>query len=225
MSVSLLKPRAEKVMDGFALDPYCKLYLPLWKTDGDSFMSKDAYGHVCTRHADAHWTPQGWSFDGTGDCLSITHHDSLNITNNFTLELWLKTANLTQTQAYLLHKTTNIYSLIYEFVNNQIEFFAVGYTGDDPRTGSQIPITDIDLHHIVYSYNGNTWAGYKDLVQIFSLTKTFVLGTSSDALYIGAYSQIAHLFAGLLPLVLLYSRALTPQEIQKHSIVGKELFG
>ena len=33
---------------GFIFDPSLVLYLSLWKLDGDSFMSKDAYGHLCT---------------------------------------------------------------------------------------------------------------------------------------------------------------------------------
>ena len=95
--ITALRSRAELELDRFALDPYCKLYLPLWKLDGDSFMSKDAYGHLCTRYGTgtappAHWTPQGWSFDGVDDyldCGSAPSLDTVFGSTTLTLEAWV----------------------------------------------------------------------------------------------------------------------------------------
>ena len=61
----------------FILDPTLRLYLPLWKLDGASFASRDAYGHLCTP-VGAFWTPQGYDFDGVDDKITVTHHASLD---------------------------------------------------------------------------------------------------------------------------------------------------
>src|SRR3990167_5915362 len=52
----------------FGLDPSLVLYLPLWKKDGSSFMSDDAYGHLATVTG-ATWGSQGRTFDGVDDLI------------------------------------------------------------------------------------------------------------------------------------------------------------
>ena len=86
-----LKPRAELELDRFALDSYCKLYLPLWKLDGDSFADHSAYGHLCTNYGSL-WTPQGRSFDGVNDYVEMAGTENMiNGLKTGTIELWLKT--------------------------------------------------------------------------------------------------------------------------------------
>lgn len=53
-------------LERFIYDPECRFYLPLKRLDGNSFMSKDARGHLCTRSG-ALWGPDGWYFDGADD--------------------------------------------------------------------------------------------------------------------------------------------------------------
>lgn len=50
----------------FSRDPSLVLYLPLYKLDGASFASRDAYGHLCTVTG-ALWRPNGHYFDGNDD--------------------------------------------------------------------------------------------------------------------------------------------------------------
>jgi len=70
-------------------DPSCVLYLPLHRLDGVSFMSKDAYGHLCTVTG-ALWTSQGRKFDGLDDRIDIGTGSvpTLNPTNAMTLIVW-----------------------------------------------------------------------------------------------------------------------------------------
>jgi len=58
----------------FIFDPGLVLYLPLYELNGNSFMSKDAYGHLCTV-AGASWRPDGLYFDGVDDVVTITVPD------------------------------------------------------------------------------------------------------------------------------------------------------
>lgn len=56
---------------GFIIDSSLALYLPLWKGDGVSLMSEDAYGHICTVTG-ALWRPDGRYCDGVDDRIAAT---------------------------------------------------------------------------------------------------------------------------------------------------------
>lgn len=81
-----LLPR-QKLEREFLFDPNLCLYLPLYELDGGSFMSKDAYGHLCTVIG-ALWRPSGRTFDGIDDAIDFT--PAITMTDDFTLIAWLK---------------------------------------------------------------------------------------------------------------------------------------
>jgi len=81
----------------------------------------------------------------------------------------------------------NDYAIIWEFVNDNIEFYAGSYTGDDPRTGTSMLANDLLWHHYVYSYDGSTWEGNRDGVNIFSLSKTFNLAVTANSFNLARY--------------------------------------
>ena len=71
----------------FISDPSLVLYLPLHELDGSSFMSRDAYGHLCTVTG-AVWRPYGYYFDGTDDWISIPTHSALTSPTQGTIVIW-----------------------------------------------------------------------------------------------------------------------------------------
>jgi hypothetical protein len=132
------------------------------------------------------------SFNGTSDYVSISDSNSLDLSTNFTISLWFKADVLTQTNRYLLSKlndaaSDNAYSVIWEYVDNTIEFYSNDFTGTAPRTGSGIKIDDTLWHHIAYTYNGTNWSGYKDGVPVFSTARTFSLNATTGSLHLGAF--------------------------------------
>ncbi len=83
-----------RITRDFIQDPYLVLYLPLYKLDGASFMSKDAYGRLCTVTG-ALWTPQGRSFDGADDVINLSNPAALNaLTGQQTHMAWIKPTSL-----------------------------------------------------------------------------------------------------------------------------------
>jgi len=62
------------------------LYLPLYELDGASFMSRDAYGHLCTVTG-ALWKPNGRLFDGD-DHIAIADHAALDVSPTMTVLVW-----------------------------------------------------------------------------------------------------------------------------------------
>ncbi|KPA18019.1 Pentaxin, partial [Candidatus Magnetomorum sp. HK-1] len=129
----------------------------------------------------------GLNFSGTTDYAYLPNHTSQYISNTFTVEFWFKAANTSQSQTYILGKAVNYWNVLYEYVDNTIEFYCPSATGSDPRPGSGIPIADTKWHHIAYSYDGSIWSGYLDGVQVFSVPLTFSIPTAStDVIYLGA---------------------------------------
>jgi len=65
--------KAGRLNRSIGLDPRvgCILDLPLRYLDGDSFMSRDVYGHVCTPRNGAKWTLRGYHMDGVDDYVEI----------------------------------------------------------------------------------------------------------------------------------------------------------
>jgi hypothetical protein len=160
-------------------------------------------------------------FDGAFDRYVAKNIPQLNVTNNFTISLWFAPAVLTQTNRYLLSKLNtaqndNNYSVIWEYVNNTVEFYAGGFSGTSPRTGSGMVISDTNMHHIVYTYNGSTWSGYLDSVPIFSVSRTFSLNTGTGQFVIGAFTNASGTVPnGIIDEVRVYNRCLSMFEVKQ----------
>ena len=160
-------------------------------------------------------------FDGINDHILINDSNNLDITNKFAFVVKLKVNNLSKVDTYILSKVTdtgadNKYSLLWEFVDNSIEFYAglAGeFTGTNPRTGSAIIINDTDLHQIIYNYNGTNWQGFKDSINIFDTTRTFSLMTSTGNLLFATFTGTSSFANIKIKHILIYNRALTSNEV------------
>ena len=137
-------------------------------------------------------------FDGTSDyCKTTATYD---FTNNFTISFWFKPDTTTQSNVYLISRfQTNDKqtAVIYEYVDDKVEFWSNEYTGADPRTSSQLTISDTNWHHVVYSYDGSTWSGYLDGTQVFSVSRSFSVNDVGP-IAIGATTIPSAFFDGLM---------------------------
>lgn len=159
------------------------------------------------------------NFDGVNDYVIVPHNANLSFTTNFTFSMWFKANNNSQTQKYLMGKG-NSYAIIYEYVDNQIEFTSSAYTGDNPRTNSQMPLTDVLWHYITYTYDGATLKGYMDGIQLVLQPKVFTLITNSLDLYIGSANPAGNYVGGSFDEFRLWNRALTQTEIRNSMSCG-----
>lgn len=162
----------------------------------------------------------GLKFLISGDYVRINDSNSLDLTNKFTITMWVKVDDLNKTQIYVLSKLNNasndnVYSVVWEYFSDSIEFYSGEYTGDNPRTGSSIFITDLNWHHIIYTYDGATWEGYKDGTKVFSLSKSFVLGVSTGNLYLSTFNGSARMFPGIIDNVMIWDRGLNQNEVSQ----------
>lgn len=72
----------------------------------------------------------------------------------WTLAFWFKAAGNAQTNTYIMQGREPVvaqqWGVLYEFVDNTVEFYAAGHTGDNPRTDSGLTIADTNWHHVAY---------------------------------------------------------------------------
>lgn len=125
--------------------------------------------------------PAGYSALGNGVDPTAAGFDEIRnnvtITNPFagafTAILWV--AGSSGGSQYLLCRINDA-AIIYQFVSDTVEFFSLGYSGTNPRTGSGISLPGSDTttpHMIVYRYDGTNWAGFKDGTTVFNVARVF----------------------------------------------------
>src|SRR3990167_8107213 len=118
----------------FSTERFIRSTLPVLYISGrrdfqgtNQFLSDDAYGHLCTRTG-ALWTPQGYSFDGVDDKITIPDHSSLQFgIGNFTISIWAKNTG-EQTLERLIQKwTSGSHRIVIAFQNtvNSPPFYAI----------------------------------------------------------------------------------------------------
>jgi hypothetical protein len=147
-----------------------------------SGLSRSGTGHVVRA------TPQGIGVSQNGGNNTWTvgaKGKTIGVGNQFAVAVAFQLNATGQTQKYLVidGASADQSAVIYGYTANTVEFFAQGYTGTDPRTGSGIVVNDTLPHVIIYTYDGTNWRGYLDGVEKFSVTRTFSLfglaGTAS----------------------------------------------
>ncbi len=222
--------RPPRIKDDFIFDPSLALYLPLYELDRASFMSKDAYGHLCTVTG-ALWTPRGRSFDGVDDKIVVNNHASFTFakTDYFSIEAWAKSTDTTQHNC-IIGKTVGAgyFVSLYHGEAGELRWLIQIYaTGYKYRYGGT-NVGDGEWYHFVATYDGSdTLAGLKLYVdgaeESYTGAESGTIGDMASAtdLYIGMRSAADLPFNGSISDVRIYSRALTPLEIQRNYLATK----
>ncbi len=178
----------ERIADpkDFIFDPYLKLYLPLYELDGASFMSRDAYGHLCTVTG-AFWTPRGYSFDGGRDYINAGSHSVFTLgTLDWTFEFWVYASALVD-DAIIMATATGKKNVALSGVAGAIKISIEGATDWVSNTGL------VDAEQWTYfaiTKQGDVGTIFKD-GNIFQTSATAFSGannTTSEALCIGYHN-------------------------------------
>jgi len=203
-------------------DPSCVLHLPLHRLDGASFMSKDAYGHLCTVTG-ALWKPQGRLFDGSDDYIDCGNDSALDSVKCLTVKLWYKTSSLISGRALICRDPALYkYMLYITGGSNEVTFYfktASGTIAAVYNPGAGI-IADGNWHHVVGVWKRPYGKLYFDGVEVSTTAERdedIIAGT--DYLAIGRYS--GSYIPAEIGEVWLKNRALTPLEIQCNYLATK----
>lgn len=160
-------------------------------------------------------------FDGVDDYVLVPNHKSLNITEELTLEAWIKPGNMTDIGWYeIISKGSNyVYQLLY---NNEIMKFGMGLRIGDKPYFVEIPyVPDGAWHHLVGTYKSGDFNIYLD--GVLNNSRTNILGSidvNAEPLTIGNLQKsdnisVCH-WHGKIGEIRIYNQALTPDEIKAH---------
>jgi len=173
----------------------------------------------------------GLAFDGIDDYIDCGNDESLDITDEITIELWVYISNQTENYGRILMK---------EPLNENVQFFinqlAGGFTGEvvfrdyDGSTTKAITIAGLSQDrwtHLVTTYDSVTVKVYADAVEKGSLN--YVANrTAGDDLIIGGNKDTSN-FKGLINGVRIWNRALSAQDIKNlylspHAPMGEPMY-
>ena len=160
-----------------------------------------------------------YALDGNGDRIQLIPNDLdfSSFTNGFTMSIWVKLANNTQTGTYIYSRrnssnSDNIFSIIYGYVSQKYEIY--NGAGGVLRANSQITVSDTNWHNICYSI-GTSAKGYLDasLTTNVSYGSMVVLGSSTGDNIIGDFGNGVHDVYGNIGPVHVYNRVLSAEEV------------
>jgi len=230
-----LRPLSDSVLDRLGRDPYCCLYLPLWKLDGDSSITKDAPGLAVTNHGSV-WTPKGRVFDGDDDYLTVAHNSRFNFgSDDFTIVLFISKPSFIDENNHTLGHFGPTGSLVGWYFAMQYGTTEQGVDKDKMnfRTNNNQCILAVDhgmtagrMHMITIRNHNTDFTMARDMNILGSAVLSSVQDVTHDIwIATGDYTgHESHMLDATVPLVLIHNRALSPVEELDCYRAGKELF-
>ena len=209
----------------FIFDPSLVLYLPMYELNGSSFMSRDAYGHLCTVTG-ALWKPYGRYFDGDDDYITVPTHTSLRpTTEGITIELWLYYQGGETLPHLICKRAANVGYRVYMLGTEDPEeiVFVLGKSGGEDSVSSDTSIAKNVWTHIAATWDTSEMALFFNSQKDANTTaRTAAIDWSSTpSLKIGDFGTQTRVLLGLIGEVAVYNRALTPLEIQHNYLATK----
>lgn len=209
----------------FIHDPNLVLYLPLYELDGSSFMSKDAYRHLCTVTGATLYPSRGRYFI-SDDLISVPDHSALDITGRVTIEAWVMWTG-PSLKGNVLDEGFDNTALPLRFADMDAATEKFGWYSSSSGW-KKINYSTFSLnnwHHIAMTYDKAHIIIWKNTEKVAALAETGAMPTNNKALTIGCYNNQnninAQFLRGLVGEIRIYNRALSPAEIQHNYLATK----
>lgn len=158
----------------------------------------------------------GLLFNGTsGSYASITNKSVFQLTNLFSISIWVSATSFNDASKYLFSKraTQDEYAIIFGFSANKYEFYSETFTGSNPRTPLAVSLSDTAFHNIIWTYNGSNLKGYFDGTLSTNRAISFSLTTGNGNLILGSSTGTANNFNCKVDDLRIWYRVLTDPEI------------
>lgn len=164
------------------------------------------------------------SFDGVDDYVDCWSDSSLNIADEITIEAWVKPRSLSNKYMCIAGKDRSggpkydSYSL--KIMKNNNLAFELIIDGTDKRL--ETSLSDEKWSHFVGTYDGLNMILYKNGLEVNHVSVSGLITTQPNTNFvIGTYSNHDLFFNGIIDDVAIYSRALTPEEIEAHYLAKR----
>ncbi|MCD6421893.1 LamG domain-containing protein [bacterium] len=207
------------------------LGLSFYEGEGSTIHDESQYGNNGTVYG-ATWVNgkygKALQFDGQNDYAEIPHSDSLNITNEITISVWVKLLSDPDTTTdndyrFIISKPAiEVFSIILEQDRNICVSVYVNGQRYGYWTGYHLPLNE--WHHLAFTYNSETGEIRFYVDGEFFGSKQFTPGkidTNSSNLFISwPNATPPRCFPGIIDEVLIFKRALSDEEIKQLYIHG-----
>jgi hypothetical protein len=168
-------------------------------------------------------------YDGADDHVDCGVGASLNITEQITLEAWIKPFEELSSEVYHIVSKRNGWGaglIPYDLNFNGIDTLRLQIWETNNKTVTQEGITIGAWNYVVGRYDGNSLVTFIQCVPSSPVASTEGLPDSSSiALWVGSAVGHAVEFKGSIALPRVYNRALSALELQNHFEREKHLFG
>lgn len=156
-------------------------------------------------------------FDGSNDHVVVPYNSMLDLPNALTISLWFKVDAWGATRRIVGRTYTNNNALLYSILadGGNIWFYLQdGISGGAKSVSMPLP-TPGQWHHLVTTWDGGTMRMFFHGTNVGSTTATGSIPARANPLFIGTKENASEFFQGALDEVLLYSRAITTQEVSQ----------
>jgi hypothetical protein len=172
-------------------------------------------------------TNSAYSFNGTSNFIEVPDNNLLDVSNNFTISLWMKISDYavalsSDPQSTVLSKpkpgfsTGYCISAYYNLNNNKFSFNGVINSTQIYQTSNSAPPLNTWIN-VIYTYDGASSKLYKNGVLESSSNVVYSLLNSTSSLFFGKEfdnaSTSKRYFKGLIDDIGIWNRALTTQEV------------
>ena len=180
----------------------------------------DIYGAIWT--TDYSSGSYALSFNGSSDYIDCGNDLSLNLTKNFTIEVWIKPNSLSETggivgklsgtsnKQYALNTDGDSIQFQYEYTSNNYYIIGGALT---TGTWQHIAVTIDSSLNITLYLDGDTIASEIAPAETYPTTEPVIIGK-----WAGTYNRC--FFDGIIDDVIIYNRVLTAEEIAERAAAG-----
>ena len=164
------------------------------------------------------------AFDGQNDAGRVPDSGTLDLTNNFTLEAWIKPDTLPGPGGFVsVLSKPEAYSL--QFYGSQLEFTVIAGddNGDRGRHRVRTPIGMIQAgraYHIAGTYDGTTQRLYVDGALVASQALNLPASVNANPVSVGSWDGGQEFFDGTIDEAAIYPSALTATRLNAHIAAG-----
>lgn len=217
-------------MKGATTDPSLVLHLPLRELDGDSFMSRDAYGHLATVTG-ATWTPHGRIFDGTDDYITVPYHAILNLRVDFTIIMWVNPDAPVAADGFFISNGRDNADGYMIYIQGLSEGkgkirFQTNQSAAKQNTYSEYVIQPSVWQQVGFVKKGTVATLYHNGIDVTAATDTHIdCASSSRDTFLGIFGySLGAEWVGGIALTQIFNRAFTPLEIQHNYLATKDRY-
>lgn len=204
------------------------LYLPLWKLDGASFQSKDAYGRLCTVTG-ALWRPNGREFNGISDLINCGRIIQIEGASAlWTIQCWIKmTDELTANRMIFSYDDSNTLGTSDIYMRWDITTHSIVYQiggGQAEKYGDIVDLNDYEWHFIELSKTATNGITREDGAEKLNAAYTGGAFGASYIFAIGDNLNVNH-WKGMVGDFFIYAgRTLTLAEHQQNYLATKQKY-